>query len=216
MHRAGIARGAVLALLAALLLAAPAAAHVTVQPAASRPGDLQRYTVYVPNEEDSPTTSVAMRVPEGVDFLLVEAAEGWDARVVRRGDVISEVRWTGGDVPPGGYAELHFLARNPVEQGEVAFPAVQTYGSGSVARWIGPADGDNPAPRVELSETATPVDVVSTHGEAQPAEGGSAPGPAAAADAPEAEGSGDGLTLGLAIAALVAALGALGVTLLRR
>ena len=63
MLRAGIARGAGLALLAALLLAAPAAAHVTVQPAASRPGDLQRYTVLVPNEEDSPTTSVAMRVP---------------------------------------------------------------------------------------------------------------------------------------------------------
>ena len=212
MLRARIARGAGLALLAALLLAAPAAAHVTVQPAASRPGDLQRYTVFVPNEEDSPTTSVAMRVPEGVDFLLVEAAAGWDARVVRRGDVISEIRWTGGDVPPGGYAELHFLARNPVEQGAVAFPAVQTYGSGSVARWIGPADGDNPAPRVELSETATPVDVVSTHGEAQPAE----PGPATAARAPEAASSRDGLTLGVAIAGLVAALGALGVTLLRR
>jgi len=131
---------------------------------------------------------------------------------VRRGDVISEIRWTGGDVPPGGYAELHFLARNPVEQGEVAFPAVQTYGSGSVARWIGPADGDNPAPRVRLAETAVPVDVVSTHGEAQPAERGAAPVPAARA--PEAESSRDGLTLGLAIAGLVAGLAALAVAVL--
>ena len=37
-------------------LAAPgAAAHVTVQPAASRPADLQRYRVIVPNETSSAT-----------------------------------------------------------------------------------------------------------------------------------------------------------------
>src|SRR3954464_9216816 len=118
MHRPGIARGAALAPLAALLVAvAPAAAHVTIQPAASRPAELQRYTVYVPNERKVATTGVRVRVPEGVDFALVEPTPGWTAKVVRSGDAISELRWTGGRIGVDQYAELHFIARNPVRAG---------------------------------------------------------------------------------------------------
>ncbi len=200
-----------MALLAGLLLAAPAAAHVTVQPGASRPGELQRYTVFVPTEESSATTGVAIRVPKGVDFLLVESTPGWASKVVRKDDAVSEVHWTKGKVPPDHYAELHFIARNPVGQGEATFPAVQTYASGSVVRWIGGADSDHPAPHVDISESATPVDVVSTHGEAVPT--GTATGAAktTAADAAADTDARDGLTLALAIVALVVALAGLGV-----
>ena len=62
-----------------------------------------------------------------------------------------------------------------------------------------------------LAESATPVDVVSTHGETEPVEEF-----AQTSLAVEPESSRDGLTLGLAIAGLVAGLAALGVTLLRR
>jgi len=44
------AAAAALAGAAVLVTAAPAGAHVTIQPTASRPAELQRYTVYVPNE----------------------------------------------------------------------------------------------------------------------------------------------------------------------
>lgn len=213
MQRRGIARGAAAASLAALLSAGPAAAHVTVQPAASRPADLQRYTVIVPNEEATATTAVALRVPQGVDFLLVEPRADWRAQVVRRGDRIAEVRWSGGRIEPDQYAELHFIARNPVEQGEVTWPAVQTYAGGDVIRWIGDRNSDQPAPRVRVAESATPVDVVSTHGQ-DVAANGSAQQPPATPGAARGDG-GDGLALGLSIGALVIALSAMALTVLR-
>ena len=209
------ARGglAALALVAAGGAAAPAAAHITIAPGASRPGDLQRYRVLVPTEEDSDVLSVDMRMPPGFTFVLVEQKAGFSARVVRKNDAVSEIRWRG-RVPPEAFAELRFIARNPVKPGQLAFKAVQRYANGSVARWIGPPDAESPAPVVELSETATPVDIVSTDGEKLPT---AAATPAAATtgakgDADEAgDPDRDGLTLGLAIGGLV--LGAAGVAL---
>ena len=191
-------------------IAAPgAAAHVTVQPAASRPADLQRYRVIVPNEKSIATVGVDLKLPAGVTFALAEQVAGWRVKVVRSGSAISELRWRGGPVPPGGYAELRFIARNPVKVGRVQWKALQRYADGSVVRWIGAAGGDFPAPATTLSESATPVDVVSTHGEAAPAGGATA----AAARTPSDDGDTerDGLTL--AVALLGAALGAAALAL---
>jgi uncharacterized protein YcnI len=184
-----------------------AAAHVTLQPAAGRPADLQRYRVVVPNEETAkPTTGVDLRMPAGITFALVEAAPGWRAQIVRRGGAIAELHWRGGNVPPGGYAELHFIARNPVRTGALVWKALQRYEGGEVVRWIGSASSDRPAPVTQLSERAEPVDVVSTHGQAPPAPTGAAIAPATTA---AADGR-DGLTLAVAIAAaLLAAAGLL-------
>lgn len=219
-------RGSLLApaLAAAVLLpAATAVAHVTIQPAASRPADLQRYRVIVPNEETSAdTTAVRMQLPKGIDFLLVEAAPGWRAKVVRRGGQPSEIRWTGGRVPPGGYAELHFIARNPVRTGGLAFKALQDYSDGEVARWIGSAESENPAPTVTLSESATPQDVVSTHGEAAPASGAGGretPASGSTAGATTAAATKDDGTDALTVVAIVlaaVAIGLSGLGLLRR
>jgi hypothetical protein len=117
-------------------------------------------------------------------------------------------------VPPGGYAELHFIARNPVRVGPVAWKALQRYDDGSVVRWIGSADSEQPAAVTTLSEDAVPVDVVSTHGESAPAASGGAAG--APARAATAEPGRDGLTLGLAIAGAVLGAAALALALVRR
>ncbi|WP_320669322.1 YcnI family protein [Patulibacter defluvii] len=205
-RRRRIAAGAVAA---TLLLAPAASAHVTVQPSASRPADLQRYRVTVPNEEQAAdTTAVRVQLPKGIDFLLVEATPGWKAKVVRRGDQPSEIRWTGGRVPPGAYAELRFIARNPVRTGTLTFKALQQYSDGEVARWIGSADSENPAPTVELSESAVPQDVVSTHGEATPT--ATAPGAGKGQAAPAATAAKDDDSDALTIVALVVAVVALG------
>jgi uncharacterized protein YcnI len=192
-----------------------ATAHVTLQPTAGRPADLQRYRVIVPNERESQaTTGVDLRMPAGITFALVESVAGWRTQVVKRGSEIAELRWRHGRVPPGGYVELHFIARNPVRTGTIAWKALQRYDDGSVVRWIGSPTSDQPAPVTQLSETATPVDVVSTHGEAKP----TATGDGAAAPS-RANGGGDGhdgLALGVAIAAAVLAAGALGLQLRRR
>jgi uncharacterized protein YcnI len=207
MRRAAVAAG-----VAVLATAAPASAHVTLQPAASRPAELQRYTVYVPTERKAATTGVRVRVPAGVDFALVEPVPGWTATVVRQGDRIAELRWSGGRVAPDQYAELHFIARNPVRAGTVTWPALQTYADGKVARWIGSPDSDEPAPRVGVSESAPVVDAVSTHGQAQP-KAAAAPAPAAAAKTTVVEKQSG---RALSIAALVVAIAALGVAVLRR
>ncbi|HEX4344383.1 MAG TPA: DUF1775 domain-containing protein [Solirubrobacteraceae bacterium] len=198
-------------------LAAPgAAAHVTVQPSASRPADLQRYRVIVPDErESSSTTGVDLKLPSGITFALVEAAAGWHASLLHRSSEVSEIRWSGGHVPPGGYAELHFIARNPVRAGPIAWKALQRYDDGQVVRWIGGEDSDEPAPTTLLSERAVPVDVVSTDGEALPA---AAP-PAAAAAGPSSQAATpgrNGLTLVIAIVGVVLGAAALGVSVRRR
>jgi uncharacterized protein YcnI len=216
VHRRQGLVAAAAATLGAAALAPCAAAHVTLQPAAGRPADLQRYRVIVPNERESQaTTGVDLKLPAGITFALVESAAGWRTKIVRRGSAVAELRWRGGRVPPGGYAELHFIARNPVRTGPIAWKALQRYDDGSIVRWIGSPNSDQPAPVTRLSESATPVDVVSTHGEAAPASAGGAAAPAAAATSSDGGGR-DGLTLAIAIGAAMLAAAALGLQLRRR
>lgn len=152
-----------LALLAVLAVTAgvitPAvAAHSVVLPFSSRPADLQLYTVIVPTETDSTTTEVALKVPEGIDFLLVRETPGWKVKVERKNDRIDVVRWTG-IAPPDQFAEFRLIARNPILEGDLSWKIVQTYADGETARWIGPPGSDSPASVTRLSESAKPVDV---------------------------------------------------------
>ena len=136
---------------------------------------------------------------------------------MRSAGEVSELRWSGGDVPPGGYAELHFIARNPVRVGPIAWKALQHYSGGELVRWIGSADSDTPAPVTTLSEAATPVDVVSTHGESEPAaaSGGASAAPATTA-ATVAEPERDELALAIAILGALLGAAAFGLTVVRR
>jgi uncharacterized protein YcnI len=152
-----------LAMLAVFVAAAgvitpAAAAHSVVLPFSSRPADLQLYTVIVPTETDSPTTEVALKVPEGVDFLLVRETPGWKVKVERKNDRIDVVRWTG-NAPPDQFAEFRLIARNPILEGDLQWKIVQTYADGETARWIGAPGSDYPASVTRLSESARPVDV---------------------------------------------------------
>ena len=122
-------------------------------------------------------------------------------------------------MPPGGYAELRFIARNPVRLGPLTWKALQRYDDGTVVRWIGGAGSETPAAVTTLSERAAPVDVVSTHGEGAPAASGDAPGapggaPGAAAESDD--GGRDGLTLALALAGALLGGGALVLQVARR
>jgi hypothetical protein len=148
---------AVLAVTAGVITPA-AAAHSVVLPFSSRPADLQLYTVIVPTETDSTTTEVALKVPEGIDFLLVRETPGWKVKVERKNDRIDVVRWTG-IAPPDQFAEFRLIARNPILEGDLSWKIVQTYADGETARWIGPPGSDSPASVTRLSESAKPVDV---------------------------------------------------------
>jgi uncharacterized protein YcnI len=198
-----------------LWASAPAAhGHAVVQPTASRPAEQQVYTLTVPNERDSDVVSVAVQVPPDIDSLLVEEKQGWSARLQREGDRVAVVRWSGGRIGSDQYDTFRFIARNPVQAGELEWKVIQGY-TDATDRWIGPPDSEQPAARTTISEQATPQDVINTE------EGGAAsqesPGEAAITEG-DGGGGGDSNTVPiiLGVVALVAALAALGVALTAR
>ena len=104
---------------AAVALWAPAAAqaHALVKPSASRPADSQLYTLTVPNERDVPTVEVALKIPAGIDSVVVESTPGWKTQIERTNDRVDVVRFTG-SLAPDFFATFRFIARNPVEEGD--------------------------------------------------------------------------------------------------
>jgi hypothetical protein len=191
------------------------ASHSIVLPFSSRPADLQLYTVVVPTEADSPTTEVALKVPEGIDFLLVKETPGWQVKIERRNDRIDVVRWIG-SAPPDFFAEFRLIARNPILEGDLPWKITQTYGNGDVSRWIGPAGSEFPASITRLSEAAEPVDVAAgLNGGDVSATAGGSEGGTNTAEAAESDSS-DTIARAGAGAALLLGLAALGSVLVGR
>ncbi|MGH2825427.1 MAG: YcnI family protein [Actinomycetota bacterium] len=151
----------------ALVVAAPAFAHVTVQPNEAGVGSFSRFVVRVPNEQpDAATTKVEVQFPETVTNVSFQPKDGWDRTVKMKtldepievfGEEVTEavdtVTWTGGSIEPGEFDEFGFSIRTPDDAGELEFPALQTYEGGEVVRWIGPADSDEPAAMVDVIDT---------------------------------------------------------------
>jgi uncharacterized protein YcnI len=189
--------------------------HAVVQPSASRPAEQQVYTLTVPSERSSPVVSVSMQVPPEVESLLVREAPGWNIRLQREGDRVAVVRWSGNRIPPNQYESFQFIARNPVREGALDWKVIQQY-TDATDRWIGPPDSESPAARTTISETATPVDAINTESGEPTAEGGSPAAAEPASDGGGGDGDSDTLPIVLSIAALVVALGALGLALSRR
>jgi uncharacterized protein YcnI len=154
--------GMIVALAMALVLvAAPAWAHVTIQPEEAPAGAFFAFVVRVPTErEDASTTKIEVEFPP-LAFVSFQDVEGWKRTVEMRtleepldvfgepvSEVVGSVTWSGGEIQPGEFQEFGFSARVPEDQEELEFPALQTYSSGEVVRWIGPPDADEPAARV--------------------------------------------------------------------
>lgn len=204
-----IARAALIATLIATLVIAPAAsAHVTLNPPEWEAGGFARFAVRVPNERDNAdTTRVTVKFPEQILSASFQPIEGWqrtvkmarlDQPIEEEGERITEridtVTWSGGRIRPGEFEEFGVSFQVPeVEPGtELAFPSLQRYSNGAVVRWIGPADADEPAPIVTVLEPAAEEEAAATP----------APTPAPAAQAEE--GGGDTLSI---IALVVGAAG---------
>src|SRR5918992_1428397 len=81
-----------------------------------------------------------------------------DAPIEAFGEEVTEgtgtVTWSGGRIEPGEFETFAFSA-GPVPEGEMSFPALQTYDSGEVVRWTGPPDAEEPAARVNLFDLGT-------------------------------------------------------------
>ncbi|MFL5911820.1 MAG: DUF1775 domain-containing protein [Gaiellaceae bacterium] len=139
-HR--IALGALVAL-AALATAATASAHALVSPAVALDQKLQQFTLSVPTEKQSVTTSeVVLTVPAGFAIDSFEPSPGW-----KRTAHGSTITWTGGHVPTDEDAVFRFDASTSSAK-TYTFDVRQTYSDGSVVEWSGPESSDAPAPSI--------------------------------------------------------------------
>lgn len=118
-------------------------AHVTVVPRQSQAGAAERYTVRVPTEGQTATSSVELEIPAGVIVTEVVAGEGYTFEVRRTDDRIVAITWKK-EIPPRDRAEFVFVATNP-SSGPVTWKARQRFADGTTVDWAGPAGDRLPA-----------------------------------------------------------------------
>lgn len=224
--------GLVLALVvtaASLVLATPAAAHVSVHADEAVPGSTARVVFRVPNEGETPTTQLQVQLsPEGappIPSATTAAMPGWSVEVEYREldqpvqgahgeeltQAVATVTWTAQDedagIQPGQFGEFPIMIGPLPEAEELYFPTLQTYaGIDEPVRWISP-------PEPGGSEPPDPAPVLRLTG-AEDAEGGSSAPSADGPDEPsgdtaDAGTGGDGAPVWLSLAALVAGLAGL-------
>jgi uncharacterized protein YcnI len=212
-----------------LLLAVPAAAHVTVHGEdAVRDGDDARIVFTVPNEESTAkTTKVDITLPTDTPIagVYAENKPGWSVtteRVTLKTPIetddgkittaVNRVVWTAtaGGTGAGQFDEFVLAAGHLPDTASLTFKALQTYSSGETVRWIETAaDAEHPAPVLTLGAAAdgvavpTPSVTVTTAPSAS-----AAPGATKASQDGTAKALG-GAGLGVAVLAALLALGAL-------
>ncbi|MEU8737111.1 YcnI family protein [Streptomyces halstedii] len=162
-----------------LLLAGPAAAHVTVQPQGeAAKGGYATVNFKVPNERDNAST-VKLEVTFPTDHPLASVSPqplaGWKIEVTKNkldtplevhgkkiDEAVSKVTWTadGKGIEAGFFQQFPLsVGQLPEDSDQLVFKALQTYSNKEVVRWIEePAENgeepDSPAPVLKLTAAA--------------------------------------------------------------
>jgi uncharacterized protein YcnI len=219
-----------------LVMATPAAAHVTVNPGDATQGERARVDFRVPNESDTETTvEVEVHFPEDppISSVSVGKVPGWRAEITYRelaepvegghGEQITEavesIRWTAEDpeaeVGPGEFGEFPVGLGPLPHVDQLFFPTLQTYSDGEIVRWIEePQAGSEPEfPAPSLALAAAPESPPDANGNGSAGGEGEAEG---GGQDSAAEDSGAGTWLGLAgLAAGLAGLALGGIAFAR-
>jgi uncharacterized protein YcnI len=130
------------------LTAGAARAHVTVSPIESRLGAIETYTLVVPTEGASSTTTVSLEVPPEVE---IESVDGPVADYTRTKNSLrtTSITWHV-NIAPGSSARLMFVAKNPQAPARgIRWKVHQVFADGSRADWIDPPP-PKPAPSTRL------------------------------------------------------------------
>lgn len=171
-------RAATGAALAVGLLAAPAFAHVTLDAKTAVADSTQKMILQIGHGCDGkPTTAIRVKIPEGVIAVKPMPKPGWElatveGRYARAYDYfgtplsegVTEIAWTGGELPDAWYDEFAFRGRfaGLAPGAVVHFPVVQECAGGAVHRWIEiPAPGQDAH---DLEEPAPAVTIVAKPG----------------------------------------------------
>lgn len=141
--------GATAGLLLAVAAPLAASAHVTVTPDAASAGAYSVLTfAFSHGCEDSPTTSLTIDIPEGVDALAPQIEPGWTIEAVGAdAGIPTQVIYTAdAPVENGLRATVTMQAKfaEDTEGETLAFPVVQSCVEGETA-WVDlAADGEDP------------------------------------------------------------------------
>jgi len=209
----------------ALALGAPlaASAHVHVDPDAASAGATETLTFsFAHGCDDSPTTALAIDIPEGVANATPVVQGGWTiTRELGSNGVPTRVVYTADNPVESGLkasVSMDVLFAESAADTELAFPVTQTCAVGETA-WTQVADDDQ-----DPEELDTPAPVVTVGAAVDAAASGDHHGGAADAAADDADhddavaastGSADPVARWLAAGGLVAGLAALIVALVR-
>lgn len=157
-----------LALAALLSLAAPAWAHVEIEPEEAVAGSAETLTFSVEHGKDgAPTTGLVVQLPDGASVTEVPPKDGWTSEV---DEAEHTVAWSGGSAPDED--SFSVVVRLPTTPGVVLFPTIQETEAGELA-WIdqeeSEAEDAHPAPRLTLvaDPNATDSDLPGTTLEAE-------------------------------------------------
>ncbi|QNE76137.1 DUF1775 domain-containing protein [Streptomyces finlayi] len=162
-----------------LLLAGPAAAHVSVQPQGeAAKGGYATINFKVPNErDDASTIKIEVNFPteHPLSSVSPQAVPGWKIKVDKAKldkpldvhgkkitEAVSKVTWTsdGSEIAPGYFQQFPLsVGQLPEDTDQMVFKALQTYDNKEVVRWIEEptADGEepeSPAPVLKLTAAA--------------------------------------------------------------
>jgi uncharacterized protein YcnI len=183
-------RRVILAAMAGALVfawAAPAAAHVTIEPPSVPKGGTATISFVVPNESAGARTNRVQIFfpppPDTIASVSVQAMPGWHFTIALRkltapiqtdegsiNQVVSSITWTANSIATS-IAQDEFAAFTVNADGipdgpdQLAFRAVQSYSDGSSVRWVDPVtaggpEAEHPTPILELtagSGSATPT-----------------------------------------------------------
>jgi uncharacterized protein YcnI len=134
---------------AALMFAFQASAHAVVSPKQANVAAFTDFSLGVPSEKPIATITVRLLIPDGLNFVSPYVKPGWHidvktgpaqaGAVAADGDTettrITEIDWTGGNIPAGEKDEFKFSAQVPAQASTLNWKVYQTYQDGSVVSW---------------------------------------------------------------------------------
>lgn len=184
---------AVLGLLAALTVASPASAHVSVDSGSSPgKGGYGVVRLLAPTESTTASTvGITLTIPEDVTLSSARTLvlPGWSGSVESADGRVTRIVWQVEDaataIAPGEFGVFTFSAgRWPEDRDSVALPIVQHYSDGSEVAW-------DEIALDESSEPEHPAPVVNLGAADGSSDGHGADGSTVAADASSATGGGE-------------------------
>jgi len=151
-----------LLLVAALVPAATAAAHVAIKPARAPAGAEARLTFEVPNERpDAATRRIVIQTPPGVTSVTGLALQGWKLTTRPPGMNVRRATLTaprGRELTGEERGRFRLRVGLPRRAGAtLTFKVLQTYDSGEIVRWLGPQGTSEPAPKLRLTAARDPA-----------------------------------------------------------